>query len=575
MRLTRRIGIGQALAVMVALISTPQLYAAHHSPGAITSLSITPANPSLAVTQTLQLHAIATMSNGSQMDVTMATAWSSSRPAAATVESVGQQFPGLVSASYHGSTNVAAVYEGLKAHVHVACVSNLNPQILSILPGTVTVALGTMQQFRSAEVNGKHGTEETGSSNWSVSDTSIATIQTRGQAAPGVLTPIKAGTVTVSATASDGTMGIATAVIPATLSDTYKIPLVDMQPAQTYLDYQGGLYIGGTNVMPAQHSSDGLGAAALIQPLDVNGNPNPNGNIVLLGIGMSNAYFEFGDFVNDVNKPNSGSNYPTVTAENGAKISADTCFWTFATGVPVCPEGKMENEYDRVRDTVLAPAGFTEAQVQAVWINEADGYPGGEVNIPSAPSLCDPTVQGCVSNVPTTATGSGCLAASTAEACFYEGLLGQVVRAAQIRYPNLREIFVSSRIYGSYVSTALNPDPYAYEYGFSTKWIIQAQINQISTGIIDPVAGDLSYHDGSAPWMAWGPYLWANGIEPRLLDGLTWDVYPVDDFEADGTHPSQPAGRQKVAAQLVSFFLTSPYTPWFPAPSPAGANSSR
>ena len=33
-----------------------------------------------------------------------------------------------------------------------------------------------------------------------------------------------------------------------------------------------------------------------------------------------------------------------------------------------------------------------------------------------------------------------------------------------------------------------------------------------------------------APWAAWGPYLWANGTEPRS-DGLTW---PREDFTGGG-----------------------------------------
>jgi hypothetical protein len=33
------------------------------------------------------------------------------------------------------------------------------------------------------------------------------------------------------------------------------------------------------------------------------------------------------------------------------------------------------------------------------------------------------------------------------------------------------------------------------------------------------VAGDLNY-DTSAPWVAWAPYLWVDGIN-ALFDGLT------------------------------------------------------
>ena len=54
-----------------------------------------------------------------------------------------------------------------------------------------------------------------------------------------------------------------------------------------------------------------------------------------------------------------------------------------------------------------------------------------------------------------------------------------------------------------------------------------------------------------APWLSWGPYLWANGMKKRA-DGL---FYAESDFGADGTHPSA-SGRQKVAEQLWSFFST-------------------
>jgi len=121
-------------------------------------------------------------------------------------------------------------------------------------------------------------------------------------------------------------------------------------------------------------------------------------------------------------------------------------------------------------------------------------------------------------------------------------------------------VFLSSRIYAGYATTTLNPEPYAYESGFSVKWLISAQARQIATGAVDATPGSLDYRTGEAPWLAWGPYLWANGTTPRQSDGLTW---LVSDLAPDGTHPAS-SGVQKVGTQLLTFFKTSEFTScWF------------
>jgi hypothetical protein len=119
-------------------------------------------------------------------------------------------------------------------------------------------------------------------------------------------------------------------------------------------------------------------------------------------------------------------------------------------------------------------------------------------------------------------------------------------------------MFISSRVYAGYASMPLNPEPYAYEYGFSVKWAIQAQVDQMRSGKVDPIAGDLDYKKGTAPWIAWGPYLWADGEVPRA-DGLTWQA---SEFQQDGTHPNRQ-GVDKVAHMLMDFFLASGDAGWF------------
>src|SRR5262249_41728407 len=211
-------------------------------------------------------------------------------------------------------------------------------------------------------------------------------------------------------------------------------------------------------------------------------------------------------------------NHTQLAIANGAQGRKSASFWVS----PTLPD------YDRVRDTVLAPQGLSEKQVQIVWLKVAD--PNPTVLLPNA------------------------------NADAYTLLIeeGQILRALKTRYPNLTLVFVSSRIYAGYATSTLNPEPYAYESGFTAKWLIEAQINQMQNGTLDAHAGDVNYNT-VAPWVGWGAYLWANGTTARS-DGLSW---VAADFQSDGTHPSQ-SGQGKVGNLLLSFFKTSPLTQcWF------------
>lgn len=304
------------------------------------------------------------------------------------------------------------------------------------------------------------------------------------------------------------------------------VALTDMVQ-RTYKGFAGGLYAGG-NDPPAAHASAGVARARLVQPLDADGNPNPNGRYVLLSIGMSNTTQEFCsqssaspcDSWTFMAKAAADPevNHTTLAIVNGAAGGQAAETW----------DSPADPNYDRVRDTRLAPLGLSEKQVQVVWVKVARPQPG---------------------------TG---LPAADADAYLLERDLGNILRAIRTRYSNVRQVFLSSRIYAGYATTALNPEPYAYESGFSVKWVIEAQVRRAEDGAIDPQAGDVRYDD-VAPWVAWGPYLWADGQNARL-DGLSWS--PVD-FQSDGTHPAR-TGEEKVANMLLGFFRTSPFTRcWF------------
>ena len=261
---------------------------------------------------------------------------------------------------------------------------------------------------------------------------------------------------------------------------------------------------------------------------DVSGSPNASGKYVLISIGMSNATQEFcaaspvppcasWSFMAQA-AADAAVNHSTLVIVNGARGGQTSSSWVS----PASPE------YDRIRDTWLSPLGLSEKQVQIAWVKSANAQPRSS------------------------------LPATDADAYLLDSQLATIARTLKRRYPNLQQIFFSSRTYGGYATTTLNPEPYAYETGLAVKWVIEAQIEQARTGTIDARAGDLAYT--TTPWLGWGPYLWANGAIPRS-DGLVWTRPDVE--SSDGTHPSQ-AGEQKVGRLLLDFFKSSPVARcWF------------
>jgi len=311
-----------------------------------------------------------------------------------------------------------------------------------------------------------------------------------------------------------------------------RTPLNDLGSTSYLGQFQGGLYENGSNVMPFDHRADGRVHASRIRPRNALGNPATNGKIVMISLGMSApsqafcaemnpAPCETWSFMGQA-ASDPAVNHSTLVLVNGARAQQNAETW-------LTPESQ---NYDYLRFFDLTPAGVTEAQVQVAWVKLAN----------SGPSIALP--------------------AQDAEAYRLLGQMGNVIRSMKARYKNLQIVYISSRSYAGYANIALNPEPYAYEYGFSVKWLVQAQINQRRTGQIDSRAGDLDPAT-VAPWIAWGPYFWADGLNPRS-DGLTWTRA---DFENDGTHPSK-SGEEKEASMMLSFFKQDPTaTPWFLPPS--------
>jgi len=119
--------------------------------------------------------------------------------------------------------------------------------------------------------------------------------------------------------------------------------------------------------------------------------------------------------------------------------------------------------------------------------------------------------------------------------------------------------YLSSRTFGGWSGPGSgSPDPYAYESGFATRWVVQSQIKSDAQLNFDPDHGAVM-----APLVLWGPYLWARGNSPRKLDGLVWTESSV---RADRLHPNE-AGTRKTTAHRLNFFKTNEGTSrWFLKP---------
>ncbi len=294
-------------------------------------------------------------------------------------------------------------------------------------------------------------------------------------------------------------------------------PLTDLGTGE-YRGNRGGLYPEGRNTRPQAHEEAGRRLAAQVQPLDRNGKPAADGRIVLMSVGMSNTSQSSSGFrralrdASDIN--------PRVQFVDGAQGGMT------AAAIQDPEDNRTGTRYWNTVDERLRTEGVSRDQVQAVWIKQADAGPN--------------------SGFP-------------AYARTLEGELAKIVQILSKRFPNVKLCYLSSRTYGGYAKTGLNPEPYAYESGFSVKWLIERQIQGDQELNFDRSKGEVR-----APWLSWGAYLWTNGNQPRS-DGVRFE--PADFTDNDGTHQS-PSGQTKVGNLLLDFFQTDSTTkPWFVKPN--------
>ena len=228
-------------------------------------------------------------------------------------------------------------------------------------------------------------------------------------------------------------------------------------------------------------------------------------------IGMSNTTQESRSFLKLL----------TVTEGVNPKVLVIDC----AQGAQTAGTIKDPNlAYWKMVNRRIQNAEATPQQVQVVWMKEANGNPKGPV-LDYARQL--------------------------------EADESAVLNNLNDKFPNVKIAYLSNRIYGGNAGSPLNPEPYAYASSFSVKWLIASQIEGKPEVNYDPAKGAVR-----APWIAWGPDLWADGLKGRVEE--RWILKLDKDTGPDGTHPSM-LGREKVARLLMDFLKKNDPTsrPWF------------
>jgi len=298
-------------------------------------------------------------------------------------------------------------------------------------------------------------------------------------------------------------------------------PLIEMSAQDAYKGETGGLYGAGHNMPHGKHQVAAEKAMAQMRLLDDKGQPDSNGKIVLLSIGMSNTTQEFSFFKRLADQsPLKNRQVVIVDAAQGGRDADD---WTQVSGTDRL---RRQNVWE-VAAQRLQAAGVTPQQVQAIWLKQALRLPSGIGEHPAHTQRLQTALQ-------------------------------EIAQIAREQFPNLRVVYLSSRTYAGYAISNLNPEPYAYETAFAVRRLIQDQMAGKPELNYDSAKGAVK-----APVLLWGPYLWADGATARVDNGLVWEP---EDFMPDGTHPS-PFGRAKVAGRLYDFFTTSPLArSWFVKP---------
>lgn len=294
------------------------------------------------------------------------------------------------------------------------------------------------------------------------------------------------------------------------ISSSSLIPLPDLA-GKTYRGYAGGLYSNGSNQRPLTHHNEILEQVAKIRPLNLQGQADTKGKIVMIGVGASNPRTEFESFKKKA---------MALPQFNPQLLLINTCIG----GQGVQKMNDPADNYWQSATNTLKNSGLSDQQVQLAWI-ETDNTQTGDTLFPRAPLQLMEDYR----------------------------LLLEVLHD---KYPNLQVVYFSARAYSGYATPVPGGVgkgllfPRDYLSGWAVKWLIENAAQQ-KPGFITEGA------QANIPHVTWGSYHWSNASSTRI-DGFMLDCQT--DVGEDGLHLTAK-GEDKIGQLMLDYFLNDPTAP--------------
>lgn len=205
-------------------------------PPVVVSIAVTPVKSSVTETETEQLHATGTFSDGSKQNLTQTATWTAAQSGIATISSSG-----LVTAGQPGTTTISATSGTVTGTATLKVLSAVLVSI-SITPNNPSIPLGSSGQLQ-ARGNYNDGTTQdlTQQVTWASLQPNIATISSAGVDAGK-----QQGTVMITAT-----LGSVSGFIPLTVTAPVLISL-SVTPVHPYLPIAGSVQLTAVGMFSDQ-----------------------------------------------------------------------------------------------------------------------------------------------------------------------------------------------------------------------------------------------------------------------------------------------------------------------------------